>query len=160
MCEANMVGAMVRRIGVSVLLIAGLAACQATTALDEAPAPVAKAAPQWSADAVPAPAAPRRLAPAPSPLLRPDRFIGRQIDAILAELGPPSYRITHPPADIIQYRSPGCVLELYVLTDANEPQAISYAGIRGRSPDTMTEPCAMTANDLRRPGPITTASGV
>lgn len=90
------------------------------------PAPASAPAPNDVA-ALPPPTA------APSPP-DPAKFVGMKANEIAAMLGEPSFRRRDPPAEIWQYRSGSCVLDLFLYSDGQEKPtyAVTHAEARQR----------------------------
>ena len=82
-------------------------------------------APVVASAAAPAPARPR---PAPPPTLQ-----GMGSAELIALLGAPDLRRKEPPAELWQYRSADCVLDLFLYSDSG-PYRVVRVETRNRSP--------------------------
>jgi hypothetical protein len=127
------------RAGVTVLALA-LAACGTPR---HAPEPAAKPATE-QAEAPPrqsvlpeaerlAAASPADVAAAPA-LPGPERLAGLTAPDLSALLGPPGFVRRDPPAEVWQYGTETCVLDLFLYADgADQPPKVSYFEFRGRT---------------------------
>ncbi|RDD63374.1 hypothetical protein [Ferruginivarius sediminum] len=59
----------------------------------------------------------------------PDQFIGASPRVVAAQLGSPAQIRREPPAEIWQYRMPGCVLDLFVYPD-QDGKSVTYLEAR------------------------------
>lgn len=107
--------------------------------LDEAgpatPRPETTADPA-SAPRLPEPAAPEASLAAlpPTALPEPDRLMGLSGDEIEALLGTPGFVRRDPPAEIWQYGTDACVLDLFLYAaEKGGPHRVSHFEFRGRS---------------------------
>ncbi|MGO8916645.1 MAG: hypothetical protein ACLQJR_12130 [Stellaceae bacterium] len=89
------------------------------------------AAPEPPGAATQLPAAPEpAMAAAAQPLMRP--LTGLSAKEVVALLGEPDFRRAEPPAELWQYRSADCVLDLFLYGDAAGVHVI-YSETRDRS---------------------------
>jgi hypothetical protein len=63
----------------------------------------------------------------------PASLDGLDSRSLVALLGPPDLRRAEPPAELWQYRMPGCVLDIYLYRDADAFHVV-HAETRGRNP--------------------------
>lgn len=91
----------------------------------------------------PPPAASLQPAAAPMPhLVPPPKLAGLSAAAIVALLGEPDFRRAEPPAELWQYRSADCVLDLFLYGGAGGFH-VAYSDTRERSMlDTGAGSCA------------------
>lgn len=72
-------------------------------------------------------------APAPT-LPGPERLAGLTASDLSALLGPPGFVRRDPPAEVWQYGTESCMLDLFLYADgAGQPPKVSYFEFRGRS---------------------------
>lgn len=109
----------------------------------EAPPP---APPMAAASAAPAPAMP----PRPAPVSLPDSLLGLRPAEILALFGRPDFRRSEPPAELWQYRSADCVLDIFLYGDAGGVRVVhSESRERGPAVAEAAQRCGSAAMGFR-----------
>ena len=82
--------------------------------------------------------------PAPMPaaarLLVLDQIAGMRSEDLAAVLGPPDFRRSEPPAELWQYRSADCVLDIFLYRDGGDYR-VAQSAVRNRHLLAGLEPC-------------------
>lgn len=73
-----------------------------------------------------------------------DRLLGIDNDDLSDLLGAPSLEREEPPATIWQYRTPSCVVDVFLYSDGGENQ-VDHVEVRGRETDEVDEPKCFAA---------------
>ncbi|MBT7569071.1 MAG: hypothetical protein HN632_03915 [Rhodospirillaceae bacterium] len=73
-----------------------------------------------------------------------DRLLGLDNDDLSDLLGAPSLEREEPPATIWQYRTPACVVDVFLYSDGGENQ-VDHVEVRGRETDEVDEPKCFAA---------------
>jgi len=64
----------------------------------------------------------------------PSRLKGLSTPQVQALLGAPAFKRRDPPAEIWQYRSRRCTLDLFIYQDGGSPQRVEHYTVRSPSP--------------------------
>lgn len=151
--SANRVGPAAARSG---LLFAPLLFLACTLALSGC-TPQQAAAPATTLAAAPAPAA--TPAPAETPLPPPEMLIGADRNTIVDRLGKPEFLMRAQASEIWQYRTNGCVLDVYLYEDRGDMRVVYMEARDLAGGELATGTCMAAVHATRQPWPDATTAG-
>ncbi|HEY5208248.1 MAG TPA: hypothetical protein VIJ42_02265 [Stellaceae bacterium] len=96
-----------------------------------------------------APAAPETTAAVPPRLTKFHNMSAPEVEALVGE---PDFRRVEPPAELWQYRTPQCVVDLY-LYGQGDAMHVVHEDARGRNPAATGDACGDGAQVLRNHRP-------
>ena len=81
-----------------------------------------------------------------------ERLMGADEAALHRLLGPPQFRRRDPPARLLRYRGPICLLDLFLYPAAGGEHRVTHVEARSRDgKDRSVPPCLETIIEARKP---------
>lgn len=130
-----------RYLFVVLAVLPALAGCAATTPLPPSPA--------TAATVTPAPVAPSEPPP-PVVRLKAHDLIGVDADGLTGQLGEPDFRRLDPPAELWQYRTDACMLDVFLYLDEDRKGAytVTHVAVRGHGENKVTNDACVASLDV------------